>query len=114
MTDFLPYPGSAPAPAPAPASEDRRDPSDRYVVAVTCNLNEGLGGVAPLSAPMTYEAAQDLMAQVAAGAPCEVLPHETDLVAEVGPGHLVAYRAGSLMRKEVTYDVRLGRVVFSR
>lgn len=108
MTDFLPYPGSDPAAAARP------DPSDRYVVAVTCNLNEGLGGVGPLSAPMTYEAAQDLLAQVASGTPCEVLPHETDLVAEVGPGHLVAYRAGSLMRKEVTYDVRLARVVFVR
>lgn len=108
MTDFLPYPGAD------HATEDRPDPSDRYVVAVTCNLNEGLGGLPPVSAPMTYEAARDLMAQVAAGTPCEVLPHETDLVAEVSPGHLVAYRAGSLMRKEVTYDVQLARVVFLR
>lgn len=63
---------------------------------------------------MTYEDAQGLLALVATGTPCEVLPHETNLVAEVGPGHLVAYRAGSLMRKDVTYDVRLARVVFPR
>jgi hypothetical protein len=54
------------------------------------------------------------MAQVAAGQSNAVLPDDVDLVAEVSPAHLIAYRGGNLMRKAVTYDVRLARVVFSR
>jgi hypothetical protein len=106
MADFTPYPG--------PSAGEHSSPDTAYVVVVTCSLSQGMFDGEPVTAAMTYEAASDLMAQVAAGQSNAVLPDDVDLVAEVSPAHLIAYRGGNLMRKAVTYDVRLARVVFSR
>lgn len=106
MSDFPPYPYVT---AVEPGS-----PGDRYVVAVTCSVQETWPAHNPLTTPLTYEEGQDMLAQIARGEPTNALLGPIDLVAEVGPGHLIAWRAGGLLSREVTYDVRLARVTFNR
>lgn len=106
MSDFTPY--------PVLGDDQPESPDNQYVVAVTCSLDQGWLAPEPISAPMGRDQAQGVLDQIISGQTSAALGDDVDLVAEISPGHLVASRGATLMRKAVTYDIRMARVLFSR